>query len=210
MATKRSKKNSNVLIKNAEKLKATTKNVNEKALELTDSLVEETLAIGEQWQGLFAKALKDGVKLLGKQQNLVFSTLESIKGQYNTDSIRLKKVLGWGEKKAEKQAEAVKEVKELTIKTKKVAVKKTRKTVKQVKAKVQSKVATTDDLKAITGIGPKIQSLLKAAGITSYDQLAKAKVALIKEVLEAAGPRFRKYNPGDWKKQARALAAAKK
>jgi len=209
MATKRSKKNTNVLIKNAEKLKATTKNVNEKALQLSDSLVEETLAIGEQWQGLFAKALQDGVKLLGKQQNLVFSTLESIKGQYSNDSIRLKKILGWG--RAEKQVEAVKEeVKELTIKTKKVAVKKARKTVKRVKAVAKSKLTTNDDLKAIKGVGPKIESLLNGAGITNYNELTKAKVGLIKEVLEAAGPRYKKYNPSDWKKQARELAAAKK
>ena len=209
MATKRSNKSTNVLIKNADKLKATTKNVNEKALQLTDGLVEETLAIGEQWQGLFAKVLQDGVKLLGKQQNLVFSTLESIKGQYSSDRIRLKKVLGWGKEKADQKVEAVKEVKKLTIKTKKVAVKKARTTAKRVKAVAKPKLIVKDDLKAIKGIGPKIESLLKDAGITNYSELTKAKVALIKEVLAAAGPRYTKYNPGDWKKQARVLAAKK-
>ena len=65
----------------------------------------------------------------------------------------------------------------------------------------------SDDLELIEGIGPKIAELLKAAGIDTFDALAKAPVEKVQEVLEAGGNKFNLAKPETWAEQA-ALAAA--
>jgi ribosomal protein L30 len=64
-----------------------------------------------------------------------------------------------------------------------------------------------DDLTAVEGIGPKISELLHADDITSFAQLAAAKVSKIQEILKAAGSRYGMANPGTWPEQAALLAA---
>ncbi len=65
----------------------------------------------------------------------------------------------------------------------------------------------SDDLELIEGIGPKIAELLKAAGINTFDALAKAPVEKVQEVLEAGGSKFNLAKPATWAEQA-ALAAS--
>lgn len=67
----------------------------------------------------------------------------------------------------------------------------------------------TDDLTRIEGIGPKICSLLHAAEIHTFEQLAGASVARLEEILRAAGPRFRMHDPASWPSQARLAAAGR-
>jgi len=79
---------------------------------------------------------------------------------------------------------------------------------KAVKGKTTSrKKATTkagkDDLKKIEGVGPKIEKLLNEAGISTFSDLSKAKMTLLKKVLENAGNRFRMHNPETWPVQAK-------
>ncbi len=69
------------------------------------------------------------------------------------------------------------------------------------------KKSEPDDLKVIEGIGPKIEQLLYEAGIRTYAQLAATPPDRLREILEAAGPRFRLADPTTWPEQA-ALAAA--
>ena len=64
-----------------------------------------------------------------------------------------------------------------------------------------------DDLAVLEGIGPKISSLLREAGITTYRQLAETDVSRLEEILRAAGLRL--ANPGTWPEQARLLAEGK-
>ncbi len=64
-----------------------------------------------------------------------------------------------------------------------------------------------NDLKIVEGIGPKIEGLLKDAGINTWSDLAAADVDKLQEILNAAGDRFKLANPGTWPKQA-GLAAA--
>lgn len=61
---------------------------------------------------------------------------------------------------------------------------------------------TPDDLKIVEGIGPKIEQLLNADGIYTFDQLAKSTYSQIKEVLDNAGPRFQIHDPSTWAQQA--------
>ena len=64
-----------------------------------------------------------------------------------------------------------------------------------------------NDLKVVEGIGPKIEGLLKDAGINNWDDLANADVARIQEVLNAAGPRYKLASPRTWPQQARLAAS---
>ena len=59
-----------------------------------------------------------------------------------------------------------------------------------------------DDLKVIEGIGPKIETLLNAAGIMTFAQLARSSAASVKSILDEAGPRFQMHDPSTWMEQA--------
>ncbi len=65
-----------------------------------------------------------------------------------------------------------------------------------------------DDLKVIEGIGPKIEELLHAAGITTWSALADAELDSIQAVLDEAGSNFNMHNPATWSQQARLAADA--
>lgn len=64
-----------------------------------------------------------------------------------------------------------------------------------------------DDLKKVEGIGPKIADMLIANGIYDLSDLAAAPVTQLREILDAAGPRYRIADPTTWPEQA-ALGAA--
>ncbi|MCP1382987.1 hypothetical protein [Runella salmonicolor] len=59
-----------------------------------------------------------------------------------------------------------------------------------------------DDLEIIEGIGPKIEELLNQKGILTFAQLAQKPAESIKEILNAAGPRFQIHDPTTWPEQA--------
>ncbi|MFN0282913.1 MAG: helix-hairpin-helix domain-containing protein [Kineosporiaceae bacterium] len=62
-----------------------------------------------------------------------------------------------------------------------------------------------DDLERIEGIGPRIASALRSAGVRSFRRLADADVPTLQAALEAAGLRFAPSLP-TWSRQARFLA----
>jgi predicted flap endonuclease-1-like 5' DNA nuclease len=65
-----------------------------------------------------------------------------------------------------------------------------------------------DDLKRIDGIGPKISSVLQAAGIATFATLAATDVGRLEEVLEAENPRLlRLADSATWPEQAQLAAA---
>lgn len=61
-----------------------------------------------------------------------------------------------------------------------------------------------DDLLVIEGIGPKISTIVVAAGITSFAELAAADVAKLEAILRDAG--IHTSNPATWPQQARLAA----
>lgn len=67
-------------------------------------------------------------------------------------------------------------------------------------------VVQKDNLKKIEGIGPKIEQLLFAEEIFSFQQLSETTPKRLKEILTQAGERFRMHDPATWPEQA-ALAA---
>lgn len=72
-----------------------------------------------------------------------------------------------------------------------------------------SKKTGEDKLTKIEGIGPKIESLLKDAGITTFALLSETEPDKIREILLAAGNRYKMHNPTTWPKQAGMAAADK-
>lgn len=88
--------------------------------------------------------------------------------QYLTEIV-VEKIVASGTKKAAPKKEAAPKA----AATKKAAPKKA----------APKKTAKADDLKKIEGIGPKIADTLKAAGIATFAELAKAKPAKISEII---------------------------
>jgi large subunit ribosomal protein L21 len=64
-----------------------------------------------------------------------------------------------------------------------------------------------DDLAALEGIGPKVQSLLYEAGINTFTQLAEADTAKLNEILDANG--LQMLDPATWPEQAKLASEGK-
>lgn len=74
--------------------KQTAKKANQIALETADEMVDGVFANGEKWQKVTAKAVKGGLHLAGRQQEIVFDTLDTVKGQLVQSAIRFRKLFG--------------------------------------------------------------------------------------------------------------------
>ncbi len=70
---------------------------------------------------------------------------------------------------------------------------------------VQGEIVQDDDLTQIVGIGPTYGGRLRAAGITTFAQLAEMDEAALGELI--AAPDWRKVDYGDWIAQARRAAS---
>ncbi len=60
-----------------------------------------------------------------------------------------------------------------------------------------------NDLKAIEGVGPKIEKLFHENDIDTWKAMSKSSVNELKEVLASGGDRFKLADPGSWPKQAK-------
>ncbi|MEM6317258.1 MAG: hypothetical protein AAF960_06285 [Bacteroidota bacterium] len=73
----------NVSVENGVKfVRETAKNINTYSLETMETVVDGTLKGGKEWQGVAEKAVKGGLELAEKQQEIMFDTLEAVKGQF--------------------------------------------------------------------------------------------------------------------------------
>ncbi len=70
------------------------------------------------------------------------------------------------------------------------------------RASTASASKASDDLRKIEGIGPKIASLFREAGLGSFEALAAAPVEQLKDILNQAGSRYRTHDPSTWPQQA--------
>ncbi|MDD2922945.1 MAG: helix-hairpin-helix domain-containing protein [Anaerolineales bacterium] len=69
---------------------------------------------------------------------------------------------------------------------------------------VEHEKKETDDLVKIEGIGPKVAKTLNEMGISTFDDLARAKSAEVQKALNGAG--LQMMNPEGWIEQAKAAA----
>jgi large subunit ribosomal protein L27 len=77
------------------------------------------------------------------------------------------------------------------------------------KAEKAPKAPKLNDLKIVEGVGPKIEQLLNEGGINTWEELAAADVERLKEILDAAGPRYQIHDPSTWPAQAKFAAEGK-
>lgn len=80
---------------------------------------------------------------------------------------------------------------------------------KKAAAPKKEKGPKLDDLKIVEGIGPKIETLLKEGGISTWAELAEASEDRLKEILDAAGPRYQIHDPSTWPAQSKFAAEGK-
>ncbi len=221
MATKNINKKNQV--STIDLLKNKAAEFNKVALKASNEIVDETIAAGEQWQNVFAKALKKGTVLFAKQQELALNSLEAVKEQFAYGNKRTKKLFAQTAPKQkaanlEKAGRDIDELMDAVLQeekpVKKAAKKAPAKAAKKpaaapAKKELPSTTAKPTDLTVVEGIGPKIQELLNKAGITDLEKLAEANPADLKTILTDAGTRYQMHDPSTWPAQAKLAAAGK-
>jgi len=90
MSTKKTKKDDKL-----GKAKAIVKKINSDLIDASFNAIETTVKTGEKWQKLTAKLVKKAEPLTKQQINMVVETAESIKGQLETSTERLKNLVGY-------------------------------------------------------------------------------------------------------------------
>ncbi|MCC9065229.1 hypothetical protein [Flavobacterium piscisymbiosum] len=69
-------------------------------------------------------------------------------------------------------------------------------------ATLYGKKIKENDLKIVEGIGPKIEALFNAAGITTWQELSETSTEKLQSILDAGGENYAIHNPSTWAKQA--------
>lgn len=197
------------VIGNVDQLKAGISKTHDKLVKVSEETVEGVLDAGAQWQNVLARSLKKGTKFLDSQQALVFETFEGIKKIHQSNVKRIKQLadLKTAKKVVNKAVEETKQDIAKASAVVKAEIKATQQEIKQeVKAakkavKVVATKTEVKDLKVINGIGPKLESILKQAGIQTLSDLANTPVKKLEEILAEAGPRYKAFSPKEWQKQ---------
>lgn len=176
----------------------------------TEEILTEVSKRGDQIAETVADTAKSFVKEAeGMKDQAETKIKEVIKEVENRISDIAPKASASNKKAAPKKASKTKSTakKTTTAKAKKATATKKTPTDKKttVSKKTVAKVSTNkvDDLKVIEGVGPKLESILKAAGYNTYADIASAKVADLSKVLADAGNRYKMHNPTSWAKQAK-------
>jgi predicted flap endonuclease-1-like 5' DNA nuclease len=120
---------------------------------------------------------------------------------------QLKDQLAKAEKGSKKVAPIEKSEEVAEVKPEKTKVAETDE--KPEKTKAKGKAKSGDDLKKIEGVGPKIADILSSAGLGSFESIATETADKLKEILEAAGSRYKMHDPTSWPDQAKLAADGK-
>ena len=81
--------------------------LNKEMLQASNELVDGSVATAEKWQNLTEKMLKTGLKMLAKQQDLLLTTIEAAKGQFDASTKRFNKLVGVQPKKVKAKAKEI-------------------------------------------------------------------------------------------------------
>lgn len=104
MATKKTKTDAKL-----GKAKAIVKKINNDLIDASFNAIETTVKTGEKWQKLTSKLIKKAEPLTQQQINMVVETAESIKGQLETGTDRLKHLVGYDPKMVDNAKKMVSE-----------------------------------------------------------------------------------------------------
>ena len=177
---------------------------NKDSVELSYEVVEESLALGKQWQDLIAKSLKKSTRLFAKQQDIMLTALEEVKSQWidnNEKTMKLLELEGvtkkW-RKRVDSVVSPARDIVEDVIDEGKDLVEKAKKEVEKVRPK-----EVIDDLTAINGIGPKTNEVLQEAGVKNFKDLARISFKRLEKILEEGGLNSLTANAKEWIKEAK-------
>ncbi len=91
------------------KAKAIVKKINNDLIDASFNAIETTVKTGEKWQNLTVKLIEKAEPLTKQQINMVVETAESIKGQFENSTERLKNLVGYNAKIVQKAKKRVTE-----------------------------------------------------------------------------------------------------
>lgn len=74
-------------------IKEQVQQFNNKSLKFANEVIDESINTGTEWQKILEKGLTGGVKLLEKQQDIVFDSLEELKKQTVDGGTRFNQLL---------------------------------------------------------------------------------------------------------------------
>lgn len=77
---------------NPETISATAKSINNMGLKIADSVVEGITNHSDKWIKLTDKSVKNGLKITSKQQDILFESVNDMKGQIESGVKRFKKI----------------------------------------------------------------------------------------------------------------------
>ena len=143
--------------------------------------------------------VKKAEKMTAKLKKQISETIEDVK----------EKVEDYTEGAPKKKKTTKKSVAKKATAKKPVAKKPTLKKVVEKKPETKTapikKATTKDDIKEIKGIGPKMETVLNAAGITSFEELAKTTIKGLEKILTDAGMNPKMYDISTWANQAKTV-----
>jgi len=203
-------------------VKKTLNDLNLTLINTSEELIEGSITTGEKYQKLIAKSIKKSQPIIEKNVDIAFDTLESIKDQVDFGTVRFKKLIGWNDKtiknfrknatnrvktfrkNAEDRIEDIQN--DITARVTGETEKAEKVVTSRAKSVTRKTATVANDLKAIDGIGPKMEKVLRAGGIKTIKGLAGSTVAKIEKAIEKSGSSFRAVNAGSWIAQAKKLA----
>lgn len=171
------------------KAKAIVKKINSDLIDASFNAIESTVKTGEKWQKLTSKLIKKAEPLTKQQINMVVETAESIKGQLENGTERLKNLVGYDPKIVETAKKKVSEhplvekAEEIKDKLEKeVANNKLVKKAEEMSEKLKQNITTTiEDVKS--KIDEYTEDALKDVGEkSSKSKATKSKKATAKKV----------------------------
>lgn len=172
MATKKTNKEDKL-----GKAKAIVKKINSDLIDASFNAIETTVKTGEKWQKLTAKLIKKTEPLTKQQINMMVETAESIKGQLENSTDRLKNLVGYDPKMLEDAKKKVSEhplvekAEEMKEKfEKEVANNKLVKKAEEMSEKLKKNISTT-----IEDVKGKIEEYTEEALNTVNENLDKVK-----------------------------------
>jgi len=83
------------IAENIEQMKANSIKVNDFAISTTENIINAAVKNGTQFQNITDKAVKGGLNLAERQQDIVFTTLNTVKGQILQSTDRLRSIFNY-------------------------------------------------------------------------------------------------------------------
>lgn len=175
-----------------------TKNM-DVAFDTIESVVEQFQNTSNRVKSLFGYKVKTTKKTDAKKTVVVAKKV--VKKVTKKATTTAKKATTVAKKAVPAAKKATPTAKKATPTVKKTAAvaKKATATVKKTPTKVD-----VTNLKLISGIGPKMEELLKKEGYNNLQAVAKASLVDLRKVLDTADARYRLLNPESWISDAKA------